>query len=196
MAPTTQIETVTVVRPLKVMALVCGVLAIILLIISTASTAWLEAEGYRQGLWEECEWDPRDIDNTMNCRANPQKDWILACASLSIIAMLVVCIGTILTGIGLVTNNANKKYIYYRIAMYLMFFAVVCMVIGLIVFPAKFMTEINERGKTEWFFAWAYGVAWGGAIFIFGAAILLLLDKESEEIYYREKTYYDNETET
>ena len=60
--------------------------------------------------------------------------------------------------------------------------------ICVIVFPAKFMQEKDDRGKPEWFFGWAYGIAWGASIFLLGAAILLLLDRESEEIYYKEKT--------
>ena len=69
--------------------------------------------------------------------------------------------------------------------------------IALIVFPVKFMQELSrkatEKQQPDWYFGWAYGMAWGGAIFIFGAAVLLLIDKESEEMYYREKTYYHNE---
>lgn len=38
-----------------------------------------------------------------------------------------------------------------------------------------------------WEFGWAYGVGWGSAIFLFGAVVLLLCDKESEEIYYKER---------
>ena len=57
-----------------------------------------------------------------------------------------------------------------------------------------FMQEIDDRGKPEWYFGWAYGIAWGAAIFLVGAAVLLLIDKETDEIYYREKTYqYDTQ---
>lgn len=38
-----------------------------------------------------------------------------------------------------------------------------------------------------WEFGWAYGVGWGAAIFLFGGVVLLLCDKESEEIYYKER---------
>lgn len=41
--------------------------------------------------------------------------------------------------------------------------------------------------RTVWEFGWAYGVGWGAAIFLFGAVILLSCDKESEEIYYKER---------
>ncbi len=70
------------------------------------------------------------------------------------------------------------------------------MVTALIVFPVMFIQKIKEMDpvKEEWFFGWAYGIGWGATIFIFGAAILLCVDKESEEIFYREKTYYNQET--
>ena len=54
-----------------------------------------------------------------------------------------------------------------------------------------FMQELDEREGDQWYFGWSYGVAWGAAIFIFGAAILLLVDRENDTIYYREKTYYN-----
>lgn len=41
--------------------------------------------------------------------------------------------------------------------------------------------------RTVWEFGWAYGVGWGAAIFLFGGVVLLLCDKESEEIYYKER---------
>jgi len=72
-------------------------------------------------------------------------------------------------------------------------FAAVCLVIALIVFIAKFLGEIKERQQNEWYFEWAFGVAWGAVPFMIGAAILLYLEKESEEIYYHEK-YYESES--
>uniref|UniRef100_A0A914WQM8 Uncharacterized protein n=1 Tax=Plectus sambesii TaxID=2011161 RepID=A0A914WQM8_9BILA len=53
-APTTTIETVTVVRPLKVISLICLVLALLLLIVCLATTYWLKTGGFRTGLFEEC----------------------------------------------------------------------------------------------------------------------------------------------
>lgn len=186
---TTTVETTTIIRPLKVIAFVCGIISIILLIVAIASTAWLEAENYRQGLWEEC-FDTEDSGST--CRANEDKDWIVACGALCIIGLLVDVAAVVCNGLGLFLKTQSKKKTFYRIAMYLLFFTVLCVVIALIVFPAMFMQEIDDRGPeyTEWYFAWAYGVAWGAAIFIFGAAVLLLIDKDTEEVAYKEKTYY------
>ena len=50
-------------------------------------------------------------------------DWIIACASLVIIALLVDLVATVLTGVGLNTQHPERKFIFYRAAMYLMFFA-------------------------------------------------------------------------
>lgn len=45
----------------------------------------------------------------------------------------------------------------------------------------------STGNRPIWEFGWAYGVGWGAAIFLFGAVVLLLCDKESEEIYYKER---------
>ena len=50
-------------------------------------------------------------------------DWIVACASLVIIALFVDLVATVLTAIGLNTQHPERKFIFYRAAMYLMFFA-------------------------------------------------------------------------
>lgn len=41
--------------------------------------------------------------------------------------------------------------------------------------------------RQVWEFGWAYGVGWGAAIFLFSQAILLFYNKESKEIYYKER---------
>ncbi len=63
--------------------------------------------------------------------------------------------------------------------------------IGLVVFPVKFYLEMKTWGRESWEFDWSYGVAWGAGLFAFGAALLLICDKEHEEIYYKEKTVYN-----
>lgn len=49
--------------------------------------------------------------------------WITACAALSIVTMIVALVGVILNGIGLQSSDPDKKYKFYRVAMYIMFFA-------------------------------------------------------------------------
>ncbi|KAI4460418.1 p53-induced protein related [Holotrichia oblita] len=53
----------------------------------------------------------------------------------------------------------------------------------------------DARNRLTWEFGWAYGVGWGAAIFLFGGVVLLMCDKESEEIYYKErKIVHDNDS--
>lgn len=94
-------------------------------------------------------------------------------------------------------------------------FAVVSILVALVVYPVCFAAELNQGmfvnfhdsfysffffsilnlcvsfpllgNRTVWEFGWAYGVGWGAAIFLFGGVVLLLCDKESEEIYYKER---------
>ena len=67
---------------------------------------------------------------------------------------------------------------------------VVSILIALVIYPAQFAAEIEESNRQVWEFGWAYGVGWGAAIFLFGAILLLLCDKETEEIYYKERTIH------
>ena len=53
----------------QVTAFVCGLLSVILLIVSLSCTAWLETDGTREGLWEKCDRIGDDID----CRKNEYK---------------------------------------------------------------------------------------------------------------------------
>ncbi len=57
------------------------------------------------------------------------------------------------------------------------------------------MQEIHDRGKDVWYFGWAYGVAWGATIFLFGGSIVLICDRNKEEVYFREKMYLSEDEE-
>jgi hypothetical protein len=70
--------------------------------------------------------------------------------------------------------------------------ALVSILIALVIYPAQFAAEIEDSNRQIWEFGWAYGVGWGAAIFLFGAILLLLCDKETEEIYYKERTIVHN----
>ncbi|XP_037089501.1 transmembrane protein 47-like [Pollicipes pollicipes] len=79
---------------------------------------------------------------------------------------------------------------------------VISILIALVVYPVCFAQELEENyrqgapdagNRTVWEFGWGYGVGWGAAIFLFGGVILLLCDKESEEIYYKERTILHEE---
>ncbi|XP_059615575.1 transmembrane protein 47 isoform X1 [Phlebotomus argentipes] len=193
MAPTTTIETVTITRPLKVIAFICGLIVIILMIMALASTDWLMAEGWRQGLFVHCiEEDvvpplPFNLQDPPGCYPSRDAAYIKATAALCIITLITDAIATLLTGLGLRTQDHNMKYKFYRIAVLVMLVALISILIALILYPVCFAAELNLGNRPIWEFGWAYGVGWGAAIFLFGAVVLLLCDKESEEIYYKER---------
>ncbi|RUS88719.1 hypothetical protein EGW08_003534 [Elysia chlorotica] len=66
-APTVYIETLLVVRPIKVVGLMCGIIAVLLLLLSIAATSWLQAERTREGLWEKCVYNVTNSDYLDEC---------------------------------------------------------------------------------------------------------------------------------
>lgn len=193
MAPTTTIETITITRPLKVIALICGIIVIILMIMALASNDWLMAEGWRQGLFFHCiEEDvvpplPFNLHDPPGCYYSRDVTYIKVTAFLCIVTLATDVISTIVTGIGIKTQNLNNKYKCYRIAVLVMLMSLLSVLTALILYPVCFAAELNLGNRPVWQFGWAYGVGWGAAIFLFGGVVLLLCDKESEEIYYKER---------
>lgn len=66
-------------------------------------------------------------------------------------------------------------------------------IVSLTLYPAFFYSELHHTNmvpsnRPHWYFGWAYGVGWGAAIFLIGSILLLVCDKETEEIYYQERT--------
>ncbi|KAK6176312.1 hypothetical protein SNE40_014617 [Patella caerulea] len=190
MAPTVAIETVIIVRPLKVIAVLCGCVALFLMMLSIAATTWLEADGRREGLWELCRRTDTD-GMEIECIKNQPRAWIEACRALCLMALAVCLCAVIVACVGLKTERFRWKYHYYKAAMIIMFIAVTLQAISLIIFPVKFLEEITQKEEVRWEFGWAYGIGWGSAIFMLGASILLLIDRDNEEVMYREKTNHN-----
>ncbi|KAK8770867.1 hypothetical protein V5799_025891 [Amblyomma americanum] len=163
------------------------------MILCLASSNWLIAHKFRQGLWEQCvEEDaplplPFGLNVKPGCYVARTVAYIQAAAALCVITLLCDIAATVMTGCGLCSKNPVRKYLMYRLAFYVMVCALLCILIALVIYPACFAAEIEESNRQLWEFGWAYGVGWGAAIFLFGAILLLLCDKETEEIYYRER---------
>uniref|UniRef100_A0A5S6Q6P4 Transmembrane protein 47 n=1 Tax=Trichuris muris TaxID=70415 RepID=A0A5S6Q6P4_TRIMR len=199
---TTTIETVTVVRPLKVISLICELLALLMLLLSLSTCAWLKAGSYfKTGLFRECTFaDP--AGNLLPVGAPPSgicqpsriilKAYFQITAALLVLAAAGVLAGVCMTAAGLRTVNYGQRYLFYRIAMYLSLIALLAEIISLIVFPVCFYLELENWSGTTWELDWSYGVGWGGSICTFFACLLLIADKEHEEVYYKEKTVYTN----
>ncbi|XP_064460427.1 transmembrane protein 47-like isoform X1 [Ornithodoros turicata] len=178
----------------QVFAFICGLIVILLMILCLASSNWLIAHKFRQGLWEQCVDEDAPLPLPFGLNAKPgcyvarTVAYIQAAAALCVITLLCDIAATVMTGCGLCSKNPVRKYLMYRLAFYVMVCALLCILVALVIYPACFAAEIEESNRQVWEFGWAYGVGWGAAIFLFGAILLLLCDKETEEIYYRERT--------
>ncbi|XP_064115498.1 transmembrane protein 47-like isoform X2 [Macrobrachium nipponense] len=177
-----------------VIALVCGIITAFLMVLALSSSDWLLAQGWRQGLFAHCIGDgapkplPFQINAEVGCHTARDEPYIMASAALCIICLFLDAFATLMTGLGLSSNDPAVKTRYYRIAVWVMTVALIAILIALILYPVFFAQELELGNRTLWEFGWAYGVGWGAAIFLFGAVVLLLCDQEEEEIYYKERT--------
>ncbi|CAG4965104.1 unnamed protein product [Parnassius apollo] len=177
----------------QVIALICGLLVVVLMVLGLASADWLMAAGWRQGLFMHC-IDPAaptplpfDIIAQPGCYAARPAPYIKAAAGLCVATLAADVCGALLTALGLRSTDHRTKFRYYRFAVLAMALALMCILIALVIYPVCFAAELNFGNRSLWEFGWAYGVGWGAAIFLFGAVVLLLCDKESEELYYKER---------
>nr|CAG4652294.1 EOG090X0HIV [Triops cancriformis] len=177
----------------KVIAFLCGAIVVMLMVMTLTSTDWLLAQGWRQGLFYHCVDDTADrplpfgLQDEVGCYPARNEAYIRATAALCILTLATAVFSTLLTGLGLRSEDPNNKYKYYRLAVYVILAALIAVLVALVLYPVCFARELSLGNRPLWEFGWAYGVGWGAAIFLFGAVVLLLCDKESEEIYYKER---------
>jgi len=175
--------------------LICLLCGIILLIVCLWTTAWLRSGAFSTGLFRECVATQGGstvpgAPSPGTCQPARGRAYVKAVAALLIAAAILTFIAALLNIFGLRSSDLHHKHLAYKLATYIALVAVLCELVSLVVFPASFYTEMSNFGQREWEFDWSYGVAWGATLFTFGASLLLICDKEHEEIYYKEKTIY------
>ncbi|CAA88880.2 Transmembrane protein 47 [Caenorhabditis elegans] len=197
----TTIEAVSAVRPLKIISLICLVIAVGLMIVALCSTSWLKTGSFRTGLFKECTStnEPTHAAPFPGAPApgschKPSRNsgFLTAAAVLLIVALFLTALSTIFNIVGLSKSDVRGKYRWYRIATMISGFSVLLELTALIMFPAAFYVKISDYGsRRNWEVDWSYGIAWGATLFTIGATIMLICDKEHEEVYYKEKTIYN-----
>ena len=101
MAPTQTIETVTIVRPLKVTAFICGLIVLLLMSLALASSDWLISDGWRQGLFAHCTEEdagrplPFDLPFEPGCHHARDVAYIIVSEALTICCMLLDAFATL-----------------------------------------------------------------------------------------------------
>merc|ERR1712002_1202136 len=66
-------------------------------------------------------------------------------AALVIIGVFTDFFGTFLTGLGLRSTDPNKKYKYYRVAIYALIVALIALLLAAIIYPVQFSKDIADE---------------------------------------------------
>lgn len=167
----------------QAVSLICSIISLMLIFCSLSSSHWLTSEGWSQGVLLQCADDdalrplPFDIDLHSGCQPARTTGYIIAVQVLSIGGSLLVAVGIVIVCLGLSSKNTAKACIYFRWSLIIATVTMSVNVVALFVYPLCFSLELNDSNRPVWEFGWAYGVAWGAAIFQFGAVMLLLTDR-------------------
>jgi uncharacterized membrane protein len=146
----TTIETITVTRPMKVIAFTCCAITTFLMFSATASSEWIGTDGWREGLFQQCVNPGAPLPLPFNVRPIPgchrahNAGYVRGCAALAIVVILTDFFGTILTGLGLRSTDPNKKYKYYKVAIYTLVLCLIALLLILIIYPVSFHKELKE----------------------------------------------------
>ncbi|XP_060688202.1 transmembrane protein 47-like [Hemiscyllium ocellatum] len=170
------VDEVRIVRPFKLIALICVFVALSLDVVSLLSPAWVTAERSSLSLWDYC----KQTTAGWYCVSVLQTDWQVATLVLLIAGGSITLIA-FLFAVVLLCKGVHKRC--YRSIAVMLFISVVLQVCALVLYPIKFIDANTLRTYHE--FNWGYGIAWGGTIFMLGAAILYCLNTDNyEEEYY------------
>ncbi|XP_052821000.1 claudin-10-like isoform X2 [Mya arenaria] len=189
MAPTASMETVMIIRPFKVGAAIIGFVSMLVSGLFIGASDWIEQDGWRQGLWEECiETSPGRV----NCTKFNPPVYVFACRGLVILGLIMTFIASVTVCRGLNNEKMSTRYRCYFIAMLVYFLGVMFDITALIIFPVKYSESMGERAGEVWSVGWTYWIGWLVAGLMLTSALLLCLDKDADEITYREKVEYEN----
>eukprot|EP00092_Neocalanus_flemingeri_P014700 GFUD01015862.1.p1 GENE.GFUD01015862.1~~GFUD01015862.1.p1 ORF type:complete len:240 (+),score=60.83 GFUD01015862.1:285-1004(+) len=155
-APQVTIETITVTRPLKVIAFTCCFITVILMVAATSTADWMIAEGWREGLFMQCinvgapTPLPFDMAEEVGCGKARGASYLRGAAALVIIGLIFDFFGTFLTGLGLRSTDPNKKYKYYRVAIYALILSLIALLLAAIIYPVQFSKDLaNDSADAD-----------------------------------------------
>jgi len=187
---------------MKVIAFTCCGITVFLMLASLGAADWVQTDdGFREGLFTQCVRAdtptplPFGSEATPGCKRAHSAGYVRGAAALAIICFITDFFGTLLTGLGLRSTDPNKKYKYYRVAIYSLAVAVIALFLAIIIYPTSMAKEMGEGKERVWGFGFGYGSAVFSLIFLVLSLVLLICDRESEEIFYKEREAEDEEGE-
>merc|ERR1719477_412483 len=152
----------------------------------------------------------------VGCSDARSASYLRGAAALVIIGLIFDFFGTFLTGLGLRSTDPNKKYKYYRVAIYALILSLIALLLAAIIYPVQFSKDLDKHSEDSdddgdgvedhedddadadartYTFGFGYGATWGSIILIFASVVLLICDRESEEIFYKERQVEEEEEE-
>merc|ERR1712200_230544 len=87
---------------------------------------------------------PFNMDPTVGCSKARSAGYVGLVAAFVIIGLICDFFGTFLTGLGLRSTDPNKKYKYYRVAIYALVVALFLFVLAAIIYPVSFSKDLAK----------------------------------------------------
>merc|ERR1712158_46115 len=128
----------------------CCFITVILMTAATSTADWILAEGWREGLFMQCIEEgaptplPFNMDPTVGCSKARSAGYVGLVAAFVIIGLICDFFGTFLTGLGLRSTDPNKKYKYYRVAIYALVVALILLTLAAIIYPVSFSKDLAK----------------------------------------------------
>ncbi|XP_075429218.1 transmembrane protein 47-like [Ascaphus truei] len=157
-------------RPLTLVVLLCGFLALALDVVALVSPVWVISDHFALSLWETCS---RHRD-AWHCRSALHTDWQVASLVLVFSAALISGLWFVVTVLWI---SHVKQPLRFRNLSLLLLVAVllqVSLLFTLLVLTSRFLTRSLQ-------FTWGYGLGWGSCIFMVGGAVLSCLRTETTQ---------------
>merc|ERR1712088_692296 len=83
------------------------------------------------------------------CRKAHGAGYVRGAAALAVICFITDFFGTLLTGLGLRSTDPNKKYKYYRVAIYSLAVAVIALFLAIIIYPTSMAKEMGDEPNLD-----------------------------------------------
>merc|ERR1719153_687305 len=81
----------------------------------------------------------------VGCSSARSAGYLGACAALVIIGLITDFFGTVMTALGLRSTDPNKKYKYYKVAIYALLAALIALLLAAIIYPVSFSKELAQE---------------------------------------------------
>merc|ERR1719312_2360501 len=109
------------------------------------------SEGWREGLFMQCINAgaptplPFGMAEGVGCTDAISASYLRGAAALVIIGLIFDFFGTFLTGLGLRSTDPNKKYKYYRVAIYALILSLIALLLAAIIYPVQFSKDLDKQ---------------------------------------------------